>query len=67
MSFVSDLSGNDNLLDLRAPSLTQLRKRIGAIWLRRISLVAVDGMCLGLAWVMAQTFSICFIIDCFEP
>ncbi|MEM9923402.1 MAG: sugar transferase [Cyanobacteria bacterium P01_D01_bin.50] len=66
MSFVSDLSGNDNLLDLRAPSLTQLRKRIGAIWLRRISLVAVDGICLGLAWDIAQTFSICFNIDCFE-
>ena len=66
MSFVSDLSGNNNLLDLRAPSLTQLRKRIGAIWLRRITLVVVDGICLGLAWKMAQAYSISSNIDWFE-
>jgi len=57
MSFVSDLSGN-SLLDLRAPSLTQLRKRIGAIWLRRITLVAVDAICLGLAWKISQASDI---------
>ncbi|MGB3649776.1 MAG: sugar transferase, partial [Rivularia sp. (in: cyanobacteria)] len=54
MSFVSELSGNNSLLDLRAPSLTQLRKRVGAIWLRRITLIAVDAICLGLAWNIAQ-------------
>ncbi len=57
MSFVSELSGNSNLLDLRAPSLTQLRKRVGAIWLRIITLVVVDGIGLGLAWKMAETYS----------
>ena len=66
MSFVSELSGN-KLLDLRAPSLTQLRKRFGAIWLRRISLVVVDGICLGLAWKMAQSYSIKANFDWFEP
>ncbi len=65
MSLVSELSGNNNPLDLRAPSLTQLRKRIGSIWLRRISLVAVDAICLGLAWKIAQIYT-CFNIDCFE-
>jgi exopolysaccharide biosynthesis polyprenyl glycosylphosphotransferase len=58
MSFVSELSGNNRLLDLRAPSLTQLRKRVGAIWLRRITLILVDAICLGSAWKIAQASSI---------
>ncbi|MGB3641637.1 MAG: sugar transferase [Rivularia sp. (in: cyanobacteria)] len=66
MSFVSDLSGNNNLLDLRAPSLTQLRKRVGAIWLRIISLIIVDAIGLGLAWKMAESYSIMSNIDWFE-
>ncbi len=56
MSFVSELSGNNKLLDLRAPSLTQLRKRIGAIWLRIITLVVVDAICLVLAWKTAPAY-----------
>ncbi|MGB3759791.1 MAG: sugar transferase [Rivularia sp. (in: cyanobacteria)] len=66
MSFVSELSGNSNLLDLRAPSLTQLRKRVGAIWLRRITLLVVDGIGLGLAWKIAEIYSTKSNIDWFE-
>ncbi len=66
MSFVSQLSGNNSLLDLRAPSLTQLRKRIGAIWLRRTILIAVDAICLGLAWKIAQAYGINSNADWFE-
>ncbi|MDY6900046.1 MAG: sugar transferase, partial [Cyanobacteriota bacterium] len=66
MSFVSELSGNNSLLDLRAPSLTQLRKRIGAIWLRRITLALVDGICLSLAWKISQLYVARFDINLFE-
>ena len=66
MSFVNELSGNNNLLDLRAPSLTQLRKRVGEIWLRTISLIIVDAIGLGLAWKMAESYSIRSNIDWFE-
>ncbi len=54
MSFVRELSGNSNLLDLRAPSLTKLRKRVVAIWLRRITLITIDGISLSLAWKITQ-------------
>ncbi|MEM1395023.1 MAG: sugar transferase [Cyanobacteria bacterium P01_H01_bin.150] len=68
MSFVSELSGNNSNtpLDLRAPSLTQLRKRIGAIWLRRTTLIAVDAICLGLAWKLAQAINISSITNWLE-
>ena len=66
MSFVSEVSGNNSLLDLRAPSLTQLRKRIGAIWLRRTTLIAVDAICLGLAWKIAEAYSLSSNNDWFK-
>ncbi|MBV6623806.1 MAG: sugar transferase [Rivularia sp. (in: Bacteria)] len=66
MSFVSELSGNHSVLDLRAPSLTQLRKRVGAIWLRRIALMLVDGICLRIAWKIAQLQSFNSNLNSFE-
>ncbi|MEA5593105.1 sugar transferase [Rivularia sp. UHCC 0363] len=65
MSFVSELSGN-KVLDLRAPSLTQLRKRAGAIWLRKTTLIAVDGICLGFALEIAQAYNTSSNISLFE-
>jgi exopolysaccharide biosynthesis polyprenyl glycosylphosphotransferase len=53
MTFITDLSANKPL-DLRAPSLTQLRKRIGAFWLRIIALVSLDLMALFLAYELAD-------------
>ncbi|MEO1433736.1 MAG: sugar transferase [Cyanobacteria bacterium J06633_8] len=66
MSFVSELSDNHSVLDLRAPSLTQLRKRVGAIWLRRIALVIVDGICLRIAWKIAELKIFNSNVDSFE-
>lgn len=56
MAFITDLSANPNL-DLRAPSLTQLRKRIGTFWLRIITLLFLDTMSLFLSCKIAEIYS----------
>lgn len=56
MSFTTDLSGNT--LDLRAPSLTQLRKRSGAFWLRTITLILLDTIALFLAYKIGEAYGI---------
>lgn len=56
MAFITDLSASDNL-DLRAPSLTQLRKRIGAFWLRIIILIGLDAMSLFSGCKIAELYS----------
>ncbi|PAX52298.1 hypothetical protein [Brunnivagina elsteri] len=47
MTFITDIQKSslptDNL-DLRAPSTAQLRKRIGAFWLRQAVLISLDGV-----------------------
>lgn len=56
MSFITDLSASTSL-DLRAPSLTQLRKRIGVFWLRIILLITLDAICLFLGYQVAEIYA----------
>ncbi len=56
MAFLNDLSFNSNL-DLRAPSLTQLRKRIGIFWIRRITLLSLDAITLFLGYKIPELYT----------
>jgi exopolysaccharide biosynthesis polyprenyl glycosylphosphotransferase len=56
MSFITDLSTSASL-DLRAPSLTQLRKRIGIFWLRIIILILLDAVTLTLGYKAAEIYT----------
>jgi exopolysaccharide biosynthesis polyprenyl glycosylphosphotransferase len=56
MSFISDLSVSNNL-DLRAASLTQLRKRIGIFWLRKITLLLLDATALFLGCKIPEFYT----------
>ncbi len=55
MSFITDLSVSTTL-DLRAPSLTQLRKRVTTFWLRIISLLFLDTITLYLGYKLPEIF-----------
>jgi exopolysaccharide biosynthesis polyprenyl glycosylphosphotransferase len=56
MSFISDLPVSNNL-DLRAASLTQLRKRIGVFWLRKFTLLLLDTAALFLACKIPEFYT----------
>jgi exopolysaccharide biosynthesis polyprenyl glycosylphosphotransferase len=56
MEFLTDLSTTENH-DLRAPSLTQLRKRIGIYWLRIITLISLDVLALYFGCKIAESLT----------
>jgi exopolysaccharide biosynthesis polyprenyl glycosylphosphotransferase len=56
MAFITDFSATTNL-DLRAPSLTQLRKRVGIYWLRTIILMSLDVIALFFGFQIAENFT----------